>query len=238
VPIKKISPGITVLAGTNGAGKSSVAGVALRSTGGSFYDPDAAARAITMENPAMPAAQANGEAWEMGRRMLEDAIEHRRPYAFETTLGGRTITELLERALDAKIEVRIWYVALDSPERHIARVKSRVAHGGHDIPEEKIRERYEASIANLCRLAPRLTELLVYDNSQEGDPAEGKRPKPVLVLRAARGKLQAWDPARTPHWAKPVVMSLLEATAATRIGVPPRDGRGSRAKRVRRRLRQ
>jgi predicted ABC-type ATPase len=47
--------------------------------------------------------------------------------------------------LAAGTYARIWYVGLDTVERHIAHVRSRVARGGHDIPAPKIRERYDRS---------------------------------------------------------------------------------------------
>lgn len=207
---KAVPTAITVLAGTNGAGKSSVAGAALRSAGGEYFNPDEAAKGIVADNPSLTQTQANSEAWELGRRMLERAIEEKREFAFETTLGGRTISALLDSALDARIEVRLWYVGLDSAERHIARVKARVARGGHSIPEQKIRERYTSSLLNLCRLAPRLTEMVVHDNSREADPSAGIRPRPILIVRAARGKIvEMCHPSETPDWAKPVIMALL-----------------------------
>ena len=109
--------------------------------------------------------------------MLERAIAEGIDYAFETTLGGKTIVSLLEEAGSGGIEVHVWYVGLSSPELHVARVKARVARGGHDIPEEKVRERYGHSVLNLIRLMPHLTELLVYDNSEEADPSMGKVPR-------------------------------------------------------------
>ncbi len=96
------------------------------------------------------------------------AIAERCNFAFETTLGRSTITSLLETALLSGIEVRIAYVGLSSPELHIARVRSRVEKGGHDIPEERIRDRYDRGRLNLIRLLPRLTELRVYDNVKKG----------------------------------------------------------------------
>jgi predicted ABC-type ATPase len=50
------------------------------------------------------------------------------------------------------IEVRIWFVGLSSPELHVQRVRLRVARGGHDIPEETIRERYDRSRINLIEM--------------------------------------------------------------------------------------
>jgi predicted ABC-type ATPase len=99
---------------------------------------------------------------------------------------------------------------LASPELHLARVRSRVTAGGHDIPEEKIRERYDQSRANLIRLLPKLTELLVYDNSAEADPKTGKMPKPKLLLHWREGKIvKLVAPNRAPQWAKPVLAAAL-----------------------------
>jgi predicted ABC-type ATPase len=71
--------------------------------------------------------------------------------AFETTLGGSTITALPERALAAGIAVRVWrvgYVGLEGLDLHLARVRARVARGGHDIPAERVRARHDQSRLN------------------------------------------------------------------------------------------
>jgi predicted ABC-type ATPase len=73
-------------------------------------------------------------AWLEGKRRVEWAIAEHHDLAFETTLGGHTIANLLDRALSEGLEVRIWYLGLSSPELHLARVRARVAKGGHDIP--------------------------------------------------------------------------------------------------------
>ncbi len=203
-----------VLAGTNGAGKSSVAGEAFRRLGADYFNPDEAARRIREAQPGLSQAEANSAAWLTGKRLLEQAIAGRLVFAFETTLGGRTITSLLERAADDGCEVWMWFVGLDNPERHITRVKARVALGGHDIHETKIRERYEASRRNLIRLLPRLTELRLFDNSVEGDPARGKSPKPLLVLHMTEGAITSMcPPAKVPLWAKPIVAAALRITS-------------------------
>jgi predicted ABC-type ATPase len=197
---------IYVLAGTNGAGKSSIGGAMLSQQGAEYFNPDIAAAHIRAVDPNITQQEAESTAWSQGKRLLEHVIAERLDYAFETTLGGNTIPALLEEALLKGIEVRIWYVGLASVELNIARVRSRVARGGHDIPEGKIRERYVRSIQNLIRLLPRLTELRVYDNSHEADPHTGAAPKPRLILHLSERKIVALcDPALIPHWAQPVV---------------------------------
>lgn len=73
----------------------------LRQRGIQHFDPDAAARLITARNPGITKTEANGAAWHEARRLLERAIAERLNFSFETTLGGNTITALLEPALDA-----------------------------------------------------------------------------------------------------------------------------------------
>ena len=91
-------PVIQVLAGVNGAGKSSIGGAAVRERGGEYFNPDEAARQIRAEDPALSIVEANAIAWEAGRALLERAIAERLDYTFETTLGGETITGLFGSA--------------------------------------------------------------------------------------------------------------------------------------------
>jgi len=174
--------------------------------GTEYFNPDEAASRILLANPTITRAAANSVAWHQGKRLLERAIAEGLNFAFETTLGGRTITALLEPALSEGRDVRIWYVGLRNPELHIARVRARVAKGGHDIAESTIRERFDRSRVNLIRLMPRLAELRVYDNSGEADPDAGAIPQPMLLLHMAGGKtVSSCDPAMTPEWAKPIL---------------------------------
>lgn len=206
---------IYVLAGTNGAGKSSIAGTMFLQRGAEYFNPDEAARRILSRNPGISQTQANAEAWNQGKRLLQRAIAERRDFAFETTLGGNTIPSLLDAAISAGVEVRIWYVGLASPELHIARVRSRVRKGGHDIPDTKIRERYHRSRMNLIRLLPRLSRLLIYDNSEEADPDSGAAPEPQLILHTVRGRIVgACELSTAPDWAKPILAVAMRLAGA------------------------
>lgn len=206
------SPVIYVLAGVNGAGKSSVGGYRLAQAGSSWFNPDTFARelvAITGTDQEM----ANAEAWKEGMRRLDTAISGAESYAFETTLGGNTVAAKLLAATRSH-DVVMWFCGLSSPEQHIARVGERVAAGGHHIPAAKIRERYESSRVNLIALMPHLAQVMIYDNSANVPAGEGC-PDPVLVGKVVAGKLE-WPSdletlAKTPEWAKP----LLEAAMTT-----------------------
>ena len=183
--------------------------------GAGYFNPDEAARRIRSVNPGLSDAEANSVAWNQGKRLLQLAIAERLNFAFETTLGGNTIPALLGSALSAGLDVRIWYVGLSGVELHLARVRARAGKGGHAIPERKIRDRYDRSRLNLIRLIPRLTELLVYDNSEEADPDAGARPEPKLLLNMASGKMvHSCDLQFIPEWAKPIVAAALKTAGS------------------------
>lgn len=206
------APVIFVVAGVNGAGKSSLGGTLIRSLGLPYFDPDEAASRIR-DAIDCPLEEANSLAWEEGKHRLEAAIRGLFGYAFETTLGGYTIPGMLADAAASGIEVAVWFVGLSSPEQHIARVRARVASGGHDIPDEMIRKRWDSSRRNIIALMPHLTELKVFDNSEEGNPMTGTIPEPRLLLHWRRHRIVAPSAnviRETPEWAKPIVAAAMK----------------------------
>jgi len=210
-------PTIHVLAGVNGAGKSSIGESEFNRKGSSVFNPDAIARQIRTLHPDIDLTLANAHAWQIGKSLLEQAIAEGRDYRFETTLGGRTIAQLLERAAQSGHRLHVWFCGLASAELHLRRVRSRVAHGGHDIPEQKIRERWTGSRENLIRLLPLIDHLRLYDNSHEADPAEGRQPQPVLLLEIKRGKITApADLSGAPDWAQPIIAAAIHLHTAAR----------------------
>lgn len=199
-----------VLAGVNGAGKSSLGGAALQASGAEFFNPDVMAARLREQQPGLSAEQANGLAWTLGRRGLEKALAEGLTYAFETTLGGGSIARLLQEGARGGAQVHVWYAGLATAELHLRRIEARVAAGGHDIPEAKVRERFDASRSNLVKLMPVLASLRVYDNSFEADPRLGRRPQPVLLLQMQAGRVIAHAPLRSvPAWAKPLLAAAL-----------------------------
>jgi predicted ABC-type ATPase len=183
----------------------------IRAAGADYFNPDEAARTLIAANPGLDQVKANATAWHQGRRLLERAIREHKDFAFETTLGGSTMPRLLAEAASQGFEVRIWYVGLANPDLHIERVRNRVRAGGHDIPESSIRRRWRHSRLNLVQLLPHVTELRVYDNSADADPAAGNAPQPVLVLHLDHGEIVGpQDLSSTPDWAKPIVAAALK----------------------------
>jgi predicted ABC-type ATPase len=204
---------IAVLAGVNGAGKSSVGGAHLLQHGGVFYNPDVVARAVREASPSLDAPEANAYAWHRGKELLEAAIANRTDFNFETTLGGETVTKLLIEAARQGATLNLWYAGLSNVDLHIKRVASRVKKGGHPIPEADIRKRWIGSHVNLVGLLPHLTNLRVYDNSTERDPDKGQVPEPTLILSVTSRAIDFPGPDEvmdTPEWAKPIVVAAFK----------------------------
>ena len=206
-------PFILVLAGVNGAGKSSVLSALLLDEGLNWYNSDRYAAALVREL-GMRLDEANGRAWQHGKSLLERAIASAGNFAFETTLGGNTITRLLRDASKTH-DLLMLYCGLASPELHIARVAQRVAHNGHPIPDEKIRERWNTSRSNLVQLLPVLSRLQVFDNSQSVEPGQDI-PDPALVLGIEARRVIVPDVrslealAAIPAWAQPILEAAIQ----------------------------
>lgn len=156
-------PQVAVLAGINGAGKSSSADSILR-VGirmPVFVNPDTVARGLNAFDP-------ESEAINAGRIVLEHLRElaaARRNFAFETTLAGRSYASWLRELGRSGYAIHLFYFWLNSPDLAIERIAIRVRSGGHHIPDETVRRRYSRSVRNFLELfRPIVTTWQVYDN--------------------------------------------------------------------------
>jgi predicted ABC-type ATPase len=156
-------PTMYIIAGCNGAGKTTAAYSLLPDvfTTVEFINADEIARGLSPLNP-------EGAAFAAGRIMLqriEEMIERRESFAFETTLSGLTYLKLLENARAKGFEVILFFIHLESYELAKNRVAIRVSKGGHNIPPEIIERRYAKGIKNFKIYSVRAKEWHIYDNS-------------------------------------------------------------------------
>jgi predicted ABC-type ATPase len=102
------------------------------------------------------------------RRTLEElarVLRARESFVFETTLSSHQSVELMRAAKDADYEVGLVFVALNSANLNVQRVADRVARGGHHIPEDIIRRRYEAALRRLPEAIRLADSSMLFDNS-------------------------------------------------------------------------
>lgn len=160
-------PQVVVIAGANGAGKSSCAatllpeGLRIRQ----FVNADTIAAGLSAFAPETTAIQA-------GRIMLAriaDLARQRQDFAFETTLSSRSFAPLLRRLQSEGYRVHIVYIWLRSPELAVQRVAERVRLGGHDVPADVIKRRYWRGATNFVQVyRPFADSWTIGDNSSAG----------------------------------------------------------------------
>ena len=126
-----------------------------------YVNADEIAAGLSPFNPESVAIRA-------GRLMLErlnSLSDAGADFAFETTLASRHYVRFLQRCKTKGYAVNLIYFWLVSPELAIARVKARVASGGHNIPEATIRRRYERGRKNFSQLYLPLSDSCIVCNN-------------------------------------------------------------------------
>jgi predicted ABC-type ATPase len=179
-------PNIFVIAGPNGAGKSTTARSLLPDymACAEFVNADDIARGLSAFRP-------ESVGWEAGRLMLTRLAELARSrvdFAFETTLASRSFAPWLRQQQAENYNVHLLYCWLPSAEMAVARVESRVRAGGHHVPEDDVRRRYERSRNNFLQLYMTLANTWeVYENSgaKRCSVAFGGLDSPIAVVEPA-----------------------------------------------------
>ena len=167
---------IIIIAGPNGAGKTTFAMEFLPNEADTltFINADLIAAGL---NPLQP----ESEAMQAGRlmlRMIDDRVSRGESFAFETTLSGRGYARMIREWQEQGYWVKLYFLRLPDPEASIVRVRHRVMRGGHNIPEDVIRQRFQRGWANFNSVYRDLVdEWAVYDNS--GD-------RPLLLAEGGR----------------------------------------------------
>jgi predicted ABC-type ATPase len=159
-------PNLYLIGGANGSGKTTVALSLLPNVLGilEYVNADAIAAGLSPLNPESMAIQAGRLMVERLQTLAEAGVD----FAFETTLAARSFAPFLRDCRNRNYTINLIYLWLPSPDLAVARVARRVASGGHSIPEDVIRRRYERGRRNFVTLyVPLCDAWIVYDNSKE-----------------------------------------------------------------------
>jgi predicted ABC-type ATPase len=179
------SPNCYIIAGSNGAGKTTFATefLPLYANCRNFINPDLLARAYSPFDPDAGMRRA-------GRAVLEriaEFIAARSNFAFETTLSGRTYLPLMRRLKPLGFRLHMFYLWVPGPELALLRIRDRVESGGHNVPELDVRRRFGRTLINLFTLyRPLLDTLHFFDNSSD---------RPRLVFKDEAGRTTVSDAA-------------------------------------------
>lgn len=170
-------PNLYIIAGCNGAGKTTASYTILPEILNckEFVNADDIAKGLSPFQP-------DKVAFEAGRIMLHrirQLLAEEQDFAFETTLSSRSYVSLIKDAKQIGFKVTLVFYWLDSSQTAKERVKYRVLHGGHNIPEDVIERRYARGIQNLTKLYMSLVDYwLVFDNNTK---------EPMLVAEGTTG---------------------------------------------------
>jgi predicted ABC-type ATPase len=182
------SPQVVIIAGPNGAGKSTLAPILLRDTFGllEYVNADSIALGLSAFDSASMSLDA-------GRIMvvrLRELAKRRKSFAFETTLASRFYATWIKRLRESGYRFHLVFLWLSSMELAIQRVDWRVRSGGHSIPDEVIRRRYDRGLINFFNLyLPLADTWAAYDNSGSGAPLLVSAGGENIPQRIIRGDL-------------------------------------------------
>jgi predicted ABC-type ATPase len=160
----KTSKKIVIIAGPNGAGKTTFAREFLPREADcpDFINVDLIAAGLSPFDPDRAALRA-------GRIMLEEIkrrVQAGESFAFETTLSGHNYTRAIPRWREAGYHVKLIFLSLPTADVAVARVAARVAQGGHNVPDEVIRRRFDVGLRNFTDIYRDLVDSwILYDNS-------------------------------------------------------------------------
>lgn len=163
------NPNLYIIAGCNGAGKTTASMTVLPEVlqCEEFVNADEIAKGLSPFHPEEMAI----EAGKLMLKRIDFLLSQRKSFAIETTLATRSYKTLVERARKSGYIVTLLFFWLPSPEMAEMRVASRVASGGHNIPTDVIHRRYWLGIQNLFDIfVPIVNNWSMYENSNIIEP--------------------------------------------------------------------
>lgn len=185
-----IRPTLIVLAGPNGSGKSTLYETRIAP---SFSAPFINADIIQRDELGESDVNAAYKAAKIATERRAEFLAQRRSFVTESVFSHPSKLDFIREAKKINYRVMIFHVCVEGPDLSVARVGERVKEGGHPVPEEKVRQRYDRN-GPLIRQAALESDLAhVYDNSKLNHP-------PERVLSFTSGK-PSFVAARVPEWA-------------------------------------
>lgn len=189
-------PEIVVIAGPNGSGKSTFTEFIV----GPNQFADESFEYINADDIQRSTNCEPLEAAIMATEKRETALREGRNFAFETVLSTRRNLDLLIKAKENGYFIRCFYFLTASSSINIQRVNSRVEEGGHSVPEEKIKSRYDKALSLIPELVEVCDSLNIWDNSTE---------KPYRIFRKKKDKIDIFE---NPIWSNEDIKKLTKIT--------------------------
>jgi len=186
-----------LLAGANGAGKSTFYNNYLASSGMSFINADLIAKQIAPDDAEARSYEAAAIAAKLRSSYLHKGLS----FCFETVFSHPSKIDFVAEAKSLGYEIILVYIHLQSSELNLARIAQRVSEGGHSVPEEKVLSRIPRTMAYIHDVLPLVDVARIYDNSFRTSPFVS-----VAELRDGRLKMII---KHLPEWAEQILVDYL-----------------------------
>lgn len=178
-------PMILVLAGPNGSGKSTI--TTFFEKVGKYTNADDMVTSTGMDNM---------EAAILADKMRNESIDKKEDFTFETVLSSDYKLKILRKAKKEGYFIKCIFVLTIDPQINIARIKSRVAAGGHNVEKSKVIDRYYKSIDNIKNLIDICDIVHVYDNTDT----------PQRIIRKHKDDLTIYP---NEYWSEQDILNLI-----------------------------
>lgn len=190
-------PKLVVFAGPNGSGKSTITAGFINTPGfpENYINPDEIAQTLNEPSENRKAYQAAIIAEEQRKAHLNQ----KESFAFETVMSHPSKLYTMQEAKQEGYQVELIFVATSDPQINVNRVQQRVASGGHDVPTDKIIERYNRTIELLPAAAEIATKTRIYDNTST--------PQQVAEVE---NRIVTYQAENLPQWAENTINKLNE----------------------------
>ncbi len=187
-----------LLAGGNGAGKSTIYRTQLESFGLPFINADILAKQIFPEQPE----QHSYEAAKIAEAMRSQLLQEGRTFCFESVFSHPSKIDFVAQAKALDYEIVLVFIHLDLVSLNQARVVQCVGEGGHHVPEDKVSSRIPRALHNIHKILPLCDHSYLLDNSRQDDPFQ-------QIVEIHNGQI-ALIKDLLPEWAKGMLRDYID----------------------------
>jgi predicted ABC-type ATPase len=180
----KKGPNLYIIAGPNGAGKTTFAREFLPHYADcyEFINADLIAGGLSPFVPERAAIKSGKLMLEQIHILSQQGVD----FGFETTLAGKSYRHLLQELKIRGYYITLFYLWLPSVELALKRIADRVRRGGHNVPANTVRRRFNRGLYNLFYLyRPLLNVWVLFDNASD---------TPLQIASEKSGKLNICVP--------------------------------------------
>ncbi len=123
-------------------------------------------------------------------------------FTFETVMSHPGKIEILQKAQEKGYRTYLYFIATEDPEINITRIQHRIKTGGHSVPKNKIRNRYDRSLALLSQAIQFINRAYIFDNSRQ---------EPIWLAEITDGKILEMKSEWVPDWFEKALLKKLKS---------------------------